>query len=145
MNIRMMSVLRPCQTDSNASKPEAKQKTRNNEGKSTPRVDTFESSASKVFGGSMRSDSDGRLRLESPVLPSGTLEYFDPNERDGIDWETLEKDYFGNQRQMSSSYERTVGGFYETMGNKGAASAMAAKAAAIMNFPGLSGTNGRFI
>lgn len=146
--------------------------------KNTAKPDTFERSGSRVFGDTMVSGSADSLHLNSPVPTAGTLAYFDPVVHDGIDWERLEQEFFGNRqvtldnadslmgnvdhmvsmyvsvkstleqkfgdqedvlaekmdrlnglldkakKQITSSYGSTVGRFYESMGNKGAASSM---------------------
>lgn len=180
MDIKMTSDFRPRQAPSTASKPAGKHRKTSVESQTAPNTnrDTFHSSASKIFGDHMISGSTDTLRLDGPLPPSKTLLYYEPAEDDGIDWENLEKQQFGNRqvtldnadslrrnvdhmisvyvaakstleekyagqeeiltekmdrlnglldkakKQLCSSYESTVGRFYESMGNKGAASSM---------------------
>lgn len=178
MDIKMTSGFRSRQTVSTASRPTGNPSKNDVENKTAPITDTFQSFASKQLGDRMLSGTANELRLDHSALSPKTLEYFDPDEHDGIDWERLEKEHFGNRqvtlengdslrknvdhmismyvsvkstleekygdrediltekmnrlndlldkskRQIVSSYEESVGRFYETMGNKGAASSM---------------------
>lgn len=178
MKIKITSEFSPRQAAPAILKQVAKETKVSCESKNAAKLDTFEKSIDDVFADTMRSESTGELYLDGPLPASGTLEYFDPIEHDGIDWERLEKEFFGNRqitidnadslmgnvdhmasmyvavkntleqkfagqedvlsvkmerlnslldkakRQMTSSYRNTVGHFYESMGNKGAASAM---------------------
>lgn len=187
MDIKMTSDFRPRQTASTASRPTGKQKKTSAESKTAPNTDTFESFASNILGDRMHSGSADTLRMEGPIPSSGTLEYYDPAEHDGIDWENLEKQHFGNsqvtldngdsirrnvdhmvstyvavkstleityadredvlaekmdrlnslldksKKQICNSYESTVGRFYESMGNQGAAASMASSLSAAID------------
>lgn len=187
MDIKMISDFRPCQAGSSASKPAGKSTKKDAANKPAPITDTFQSSASKPLGDRILSGTANELRLDSSVLSPKTLEYFDPDKHDGIDWKRLEKEHFGNRqvtlengdslrrnvdhmismyvsvkstleekygdredilaekmdrlnglldkskKQIVSSYEGSVGRFYENMGNKGAASSMGSSLSAAID------------
>ena len=91
MNIKMTSKLSPRQTASAAPKRVEKETKVNSESKNVPKLDTFESSASRGFGDAMRSGSVDGLHLDDPMPTYGSLVYFDTFNQDGIDLELLEK------------------------------------------------------
>lgn len=176
MDIKMKSDFRSRQTVSTASKPAGKPPKNGAENKTAPITDAFQSSISKRLGDRMLSSTANELLLDSSVLSPRTLKYFEPDQHDGINWERLKKEHFGNRqvtlengdslrrnvdhmismyvsvkstleekysdredilaekmdclnglldkskKQIVSSYEGSVGRFYENMGNKGAAS-----------------------
>lgn len=187
MDIKMTSDFRSRQTDSTASRPTGKSPKKGAENKTAPITDTFQSSISKRLGDRMLSGTANELRLDSSVLSSKTPDYFDPDQHDGINWERLKKEHFGNRqvtlengdslrrnvdhmismyvsvkstleekygdrvdilaekmdrlnglldkskKQIVSSYEGSVGRFYEDMGNKGAASSMGSSLSAAID------------
>lgn len=167
MDIKMTSDFRPRQTVSAASRPAGKSQNAGTESKTASGTDTFQSSAFKRMGGHMKP--------------------FDPAEHDGINWEKLEKEHFGNRQvtlenadslrrgvdhmismyvsvksmleekyadrkdilaekldrlnghldkskeQIVSSYEGSVGRFYENTDNKEAASSMGSSLSAAID------------
>ncbi len=187
MDIKMTSDFRSRQTVSTASKPAGKPSKNGAENKTAPIADTFQSSISKRLGDRMLSGTANELRPDSSVLSAGTLKYFEPDQHDGINWEKLEKEHFGNRqvtlengdslrrnvdhmismyvsvkstleekygdredllaekmdrlnglldkskKQIVSSYEGSVGRFYENMGNKGAAASMGSSLSAAID------------
>lgn len=109
MEIRMTSDVRSRRSASVDSKPAAKEKKAAGGSKYTSSIDTFEKSASRVFGDTMLSGSADKLHLEGQIPSSGTLEYFDPSEHDGIDWERLEAEFFGNRQVTTENADSLMG------------------------------------
>lgn len=108
MDIQITSQLRSRQTTP-VSKQTVKEKKANSGSERTPNVDTFERSAPKVFGEQMLSGSVDQLHLDGPMPSSGTLAYFDPKEHDGIDWERLEREFFGNREVSIENADSLMG------------------------------------
>lgn len=58
-----------------------------------PKLDTFERSAAKPFGGQMSAAGEHGLHLEGSIPSAGELVLYEPDEaeKDGIDWEGIEQ------------------------------------------------------
>ncbi len=178
MDINMTTGLRPSQSAPAVSRHGKKPNKAASQARPSPELDTFESASFQRFGDRMVSGSLDSLHISGPVPSPGTLKTFDPDAKDPIDWERLEKECFTNRQvtlenadslmrnvdhmvsmyvavksdleerygdqedilaekmdrlnglfdkakgQISDSYERCVGRFYESMGKKGIASTM---------------------
>lgn len=187
MDIKTTSDFRPRQKTSVSMKSGANQTSQKTLSKSGPNVDTFESSAPKIFGDKMLPGSAEGLIFEGPIPSSGTLTYYAPDKNDGIDWERVEKEFFSKKsvtldnadslmssvdhtvsmyvavkhrleqnyrddeemltekikrldamfdkakKQLCSSYQSTVGHFYEGLGNKGVSASMGASLSAAID------------
>ena len=82
MDIKTTSDFRPRQKTSVSMKSGANQTSQKTLSKSGPNVDTFESSAPKIFGDKMLPGSAEGLIFEGPIPSSGTLTYYAPDKND---------------------------------------------------------------